>query len=106
MDKETMGIYLEGANELLTEMEEAILHLSDRPDDMNEINRLFRVMHSLKGSSAMVELNDVADFAHKLESECDYFRQGRAVVNDEFLKLVLKSHDQIKILVTVHVVKV
>ncbi|MFZ5952164.1 MAG: Hpt domain-containing protein [Candidatus Rifleibacteriota bacterium] len=102
MDRETMSIYLEGANELLAEMEEAILHLGDDPDEMGEINRLFRVMHSLKGSSAMVELNDVSEFAHKLESECDYFRQGKARVSSEFLKLVLKSHDQIKILIFSH----
>ncbi len=102
MDRETMSIYLEGANELLAEMEEAILRLGDNPDEMSEINRLFRVMHSLKGSSAMVELNDVSEFAHKLEGECDYFRQGKARVNSEFLKLVLKSHDQIKILIFSH----
>jgi chemotaxis protein histidine kinase CheA len=52
-------------------------------------------MHTIKGSAAMMELDDVASFAHKIESECDFFRQGKAIMNEEMIKLSLKAHDHI-----------
>ncbi len=95
MDTNTAEVFREGALESLSELEQALLCLGNNPDDINEINRVFRVMHTIKGSAAMMELDDVASFAHKIESECDFFRQGQAIMNEEMIQLSLKAHDHI-----------
>ena len=93
MDDSTKHLFSEGAREYLSELEEALLHLSENPDDSKEIDRVFRVMHSLKGSAAMVEQDQIGSFAHALESEFDYIRRGQAKVSSEVIKQTLKAHD-------------
>lgn len=96
MDASLKDLFSEGAGEYLLELEEALLHLSENPDDSQEIDRVFRVMHSLKGSAAMVELDQVASFAHALESEFDFMRRGQAKVSSAVIKQTLKAHDVLK----------
>ncbi|OGK06091.1 MAG: hypothetical protein A2W80_07490 [Candidatus Riflebacteria bacterium GWC2_50_8] len=96
MDASLKDLFREGASEYLLELEEALLHLSENPDDSKEIDRVFRVMHSLKGSAAMVELDRVASFAHALESEFDFMRRGLAKVSRAVIKQTLMAHDALK----------
>ena len=50
------------ADELLGEIETVILLIEENPDDEDAINRLFRAVHTLKGSGAMFGLTDIAEF--------------------------------------------
>lgn len=102
MANDLRSVFRESAAEFLLELEQALLHLSKNPDEMSEIDRLFRVMHTIKGSAAMVDLNDVSHFAHKLESECDFLRQGQARVTPDLIHLALCAHDCISSLIDSH----
>lgn len=102
MANDLKSVFRESAGEFLLELEQALLHLNKNPDDMTEIDRMFRVMHTIKGSAAMVDLNDVAHFAHTLESECDYLRQGQAKVTPEIIHLALCAHDCLSSLIESH----
>ncbi|HOI90838.1 MAG TPA: Hpt domain-containing protein [Candidatus Rifleibacterium sp.] len=102
MANDLKSVFRESAGEFLLELEQALLHLNKNPDDMTEIARMFRVMHTIKGSAAMVDLNDVAHFAHTLESECDYLRQGQAKVTPEIIHLALCAHDCLSSLIESH----
>lgn len=102
MSNDLKNVFRETAGEFLLELEEALLQLENNPEDTAEIDRMFRVMHTIKGSAAMVDLNDVAQFAHTLESECDYLRQGQAKVSPEIIRLALKAHDCISSLIESH----
>ncbi|MDD3146542.1 MAG: Hpt domain-containing protein [Candidatus Riflebacteria bacterium] len=102
MANDLRSVFRESAAEFLLELEQALLHLSNNPDEMSEIDRLFRVMHTIKGSAAMVDLNDVSHFAHKLESECDFLRQGQARVTPDLIHLALCAHDCISSLIDSH----
>ncbi len=95
-------VFRESAAEFLLELEQALLHLSNNPDEMTEVDRLFRVMHTIKGSAGMVDFDDVARFAHKLESECDYLRQGQSRVTPDLIHLALCAHDCISSLIDSH----
>ncbi len=102
MANDLKSVFRESAGEFLLELEQALLHLNKNPEDITEIDRMFRVMHTIKGSAAMVDLNDVAHFAHTLESECDYLRQGQAKVTPEIIHLALCAHDCLSSLIESH----
>lgn len=102
MSNDLKAVFREGALEFLQELEQALLHLEENPENTAEIDRMFRVMHTIKGSAAMVELNDVAKFAHTLESECDYIRQGHTRVTPDLIKMTLKAHDHILEMIDSH----
>jgi two-component system, chemotaxis family, sensor kinase CheA len=87
--------FLEEAGELLGELEEALLELESRPDDSGLVNRVFRAMHTLKGSGAMFGFGDVAAFAHEVETVFDKVRNGLIFVDKELLDLNLAARDHV-----------
>lgn len=87
--------YYEEAQELLADLEGALLDLEARPDDHELINRVFRSMHTIKGSGAMFGFDDIAMFTHELETVFDQVRNGTLAVSNELLDLTLKSRDLI-----------
>jgi chemotaxis protein histidine kinase CheA len=102
MNNDMKAVFREGAIEFLQELEQSLLRLEENPDNTGEIDRVFRVMHTIKGSAAMVELNDIARFAHTLESECDFIRQGHTRVTPEIIKMALKAHDHLMAMIEAH----
>ncbi|MBF0452202.1 MAG: chemotaxis protein CheA [Candidatus Magnetomorum sp.] len=94
MDEVTKA-YKEEAYELLGELEESLLELEERPDDMPLVERVFRAMHTIKGSSAMFGFQHIADFTHEIETVFDLVRDGHIAVTNELINLTLQSRDQI-----------
>ncbi|GAB6058200.1 chemotaxis protein CheA [Desulfonatronum parangueonense] len=87
--------YLEEAQELLSDLEESLLELESRPEDQELINRVFRSMHTIKGSGAMFGFDDIAMFTHELETIFDQVRNAELPVTSELLDLTLRSRDLI-----------
>ncbi len=88
-------IFRNEARELLTEIEECILDVEKDSTDMDSINKLFRAMHTIKGSGAMFGFDDIANFTHHVETTMDLVRSNRMSVSKELIDLVLKSNDYI-----------
>lgn len=88
--------FIEEANELLIDLEDSLLTLEEMPDDQDAVHRVFRVMHTLKGSGGMFGFNAVSDFTHHLESIYYKIRNGDLIITKEILTLTLKSVDLIK----------
>jgi two-component system chemotaxis sensor kinase CheA len=88
--------FLEEANELIIDLEDSLLTLEEMPSDQDAVHRVFRVMHTLKGSGGMFGFNAVSDFTHHLESIYYKIRNGELVITKEILTLTLKSVDLIK----------
>jgi len=95
MIEEHIATYREEAGELLAELETSLLDLEDTPDDTDLINRVFRAMHTIKGSGAMFGFDDIAAFTHEVETVFDLVRNGKMAVSKELLDLTLKSRDHI-----------
>lgn len=92
----TQDAYREEAYELLAELETALIDLGEHPDDADLIDRVFRAMHTIKGSGAMFGFNQIADFTHELETVFDLVREGRIAVTSQLINLSLSARDQIK----------
>jgi two-component system chemotaxis sensor kinase CheA len=95
MMDQAMATYREEARELLAELETSLLELEEKPDDNDLINRVFRAMHTIKGSGAMFGFDDVAAFTHEIETVFDMVRNGRMPVTGPLLDLTLQSRDHI-----------
>ncbi len=95
MMEQAIATYREEAAELLTELESSLLELEQTPDDNDLINRVFRAMHTIKGSGAMFGFDAVAAFTHEVETVFDLVRNGRMIVTKRLLDLTLKSRDHI-----------
>ncbi len=87
--------FREEAGELLAELETSLLELEERPEDIGLINRVFRAMHTIKGSGSMFGFDDIAAFTHEVETVFDLVRNGRMQVSKGLLDLTLKSRDHI-----------
>ncbi|HEY1500768.1 MAG TPA: chemotaxis protein CheA [Acidobacteriaceae bacterium] len=91
--------FREEARELLVELEAVLLELNERCEDPELIGRVFRALHTLKGSGAMFGFDDLAAFAHKLENAFDEVRKGHLAVTAELVDLTLSALDQIRAMV-------
>jgi two-component system chemotaxis sensor kinase CheA len=84
------------ACELLAEIETALLDLEKVPHDREVIDRVFRALHTIKGSGGTCAFNDVSAFAHEFETFFDLVRKGKVKATKEFIALALSARDQIK----------
>jgi two-component system chemotaxis sensor kinase CheA len=98
MDENTnfIDVYRQEADELLVEIEEAVLGIEENPEEKEAINRLFRAVHTIKGSGAMFGFEKIVNFTHTLETVLDKLRDGLLPVTKELIDMVLKSKDHIK----------
>jgi two-component system, chemotaxis family, sensor kinase CheA len=88
--------FKEEAYELLAELESSLLELEERPDDADLIGRVFRAMHTIKGSGSMFGFDDIAAFTHEVETIFDMVRNGKLEVSKRLVNLTLAARDQIK----------
>ena len=84
------------ATDLLAELESALLELESTPGDAAILNRVFRVMHTLKGSGATSGFQDLSSFLHHVEDVFNAAREGRITVTSQLIDLTLKIGDSIK----------
>jgi len=89
------------ADELLGEIESVILLIEENPEDDDAINRLFRAVHTLKGSGGMFGLTDIANFSHGLETVLDKVRGKQLAISRELIDLTLAYRDQVGVMLHV-----
>ncbi len=88
--------FKEEAHELLEELEAALLELEKTPGDTDLIGRVFRAMHTIKGSGAMFGFDEVAAFTHHVETVYDDVRNGKLAVTKALIDLTLAACDEIR----------
>jgi len=95
MNDSLMEVFKVEATELLSELESALLELETASGDKAVIGRVFRCLHTIKGSGAMVGCNEISAFAHELENMFELVRQGTIPVCKMLTDLTLSSVDLI-----------
>ncbi|MEW6288985.1 MAG: chemotaxis protein CheA [Thermodesulfobacteriota bacterium] len=92
-DNDFLAVFQEEARELLEELEGSLLELENAPADLKLVGRVFRSMHTIKGSAAMFGLDRIADFTHHVETTLDRVRDGAVPVSRQLINLILQSRD-------------
>ena len=90
------NLYREEAYELLANLEDGLIELEQHPENLDIVGRVFRAMHTIKGSGAMFGFDDIAAFTHTIETVYDLIRDGKLSVTQDIISLTLSSCDQIK----------
>lgn len=89
-------VFKEEAGDLLVELESSLLEMEKNPNDEELIARIFRAMHTIKGSGAMFGFDDVAAFTHDVENIYDLVRNGKLSATKNLVDLTLAACDQIR----------
>ena len=79
------------ALDLLIELDSALLALEAAPADSKLVHRVFRAIHTIKGSGATAGYEHLAKFAHKIEEAFDLAREGRLAGTPELIDCGLKA---------------
>jgi len=87
------------ALDLLIELDSALLALESEAGDSTLVHRVFRAIHTIKGSGATAGLAHLARFAHSMEEAFDLAREGRLAVTPELIDCGLKACDVIRLIV-------
>jgi two-component system chemotaxis sensor kinase CheA len=83
------------AGDLLREAGEDLLALERAPDDEGAINRLFRSVHTLKGSSGLFDVQPLTRILHAAEDIFQAVREHQMALTPEMVDLTLKTLDQV-----------
>lgn len=86
------------ANDLLEEIETSLLELENSPDNSGLLRRIFRALHTIKGSGSMFGLEDISVFTHRIETFFDRVRNGEIPVTRELIDTTLSAADYIRYL--------
>lgn len=88
--------FVEEALDNIAELETTLLELDLSPRNKELLEKVFRIMHTLKGGGAMFGFEQLSSFAHDLENVYDRIRLGKLSVTSSLLTLTLESVDLLR----------
>ena len=93
-----LQIFVSETFQQIEELEQAVLNIEKSTETCDAINEIFRLMHSIKGSSAMMLYNNISTLAHSIEDLFAFIRKNPEGEYDypEITDIVLDSVDFIK----------
>jgi len=90
------------AREILVDLKSALDELKQNPGDLELVSRIFRALHTIKGSGAMFGFDQVAAFTQNLEMAFHEAREGRIQVSPKLIDLTLTALGQIRAMIDEH----
>ncbi|MER2169598.1 MAG: chemotaxis protein CheA [Psychrobacillus psychrodurans] len=91
-----LEMFIEESKEHLQACNDHLLELEKNPQDLSIVNEVFRSAHTLKGMSATMGYEDIANLTHKMENVLDEIRNNRLHVTPELLDVVFVAVDQLE----------
>lgn len=93
-----ISVFRTEAAELLEQIESGLLDLTRSLEDRDQIDAVFRGLHTLKGSGAMFGFEALAAFTHHCETAFDRVRKGDVPATHELVSAVLSAQDHMRAL--------
>ncbi|WP_102692645.1 chemotaxis protein CheA [Rummeliibacillus pycnus] len=94
-----LEVFIDESKEHLQSCNENLLALEQSPHDLAIVNEIFRNAHTLKGMSATMGFEDLADLTHKMENVLDAIRNEKITVTPEILDVVFESVDHLEAMI-------
>jgi two-component system chemotaxis sensor kinase CheA len=88
-------LFVQEAEVRLAQLGELLLQLEQAPADQTLVRSVFRELHTLKGSAAVVGLTAVSLLAHELEEVVEELRVERTAVTPEVIDTLLAGTDRL-----------
>src|SRR3954467_15508702 len=91
--------FLTETTETLNALDADIVKLEQNPNDGDLIGRIFRLVHTIKGTCGFLGLPRLEAVAHHSENIMGRYREGSLKVTQGSVSLILESFDRIKLIV-------
>ncbi len=95
---EELQVFLQDTDEQLQLLDDDIIKLENEGDEEELLQEIFRAAHTIKGSSAMLGYDTMAELTHSMENILDKLRHGELFVTTEIADALLNALDDLRIL--------
>ena len=94
-----LSMFLEESLENLSKLNDCLLELEQNPEDLDVVNAIFRVSHTIKGMSATMGYMKMSELTHKMEDVLSKFRDGTLKVNRDVVTILFRCLDTLESMV-------
>ncbi|AXM87866.1 chemotaxis protein CheA [Anoxybacillus ayderensis] len=94
-----LEVFIDESREHLQTINEQLLELEKNPNNVSIVNEIFRSAHTLKGMSATMGFEDLANLTHQMENVLDAIRNGKIPVTTELLDVIFRAVDDLEAMV-------
>ena len=88
--------FLVESQELIETVDEDLITLEKKPDNLELLNGIFRAVHTIKGTSSFIGLNVISKFTHHVENVLNKLRNAELKLDPDIMDTILESVDIIK----------
>lgn len=99
-DLELVQDFLVEAFEMIEQLDQNLVELESRPRDLELLNAIFRVAHTIKGSSSFLNFDKLTHLTHHMEDVLNKARREELILTPPIMDVVLESIDMMKGLLT------
>ena len=99
--QEIMEDFLIEAFEMVEQLDQDLVELENNPEDLDLLNRIFRVAHTIKGSSSFLNFDVLTHLTHNMEDVLNKARRGELKITPDVMDVILESIDLMKALLNV-----
>lgn len=96
--QEILEDFLIESFELIEQIDHDLVELESNPEDLELLNRIFRVAHTVKGSSSFLNFEILTKLTHHMEDVLNKARRAELKITPEVMDVVLESIDMMKAL--------
>ncbi len=96
--QEILQDFLVESFELVEKLDEDLVELENTPEDLELLNGIFRVAHTVKGASSFLNFDVLTHLTHHMEDVLNKARHGELVITPDIMDVVLESIDLMKAL--------
>jgi len=90
--------FLIESEELLEGMNQDLVALEQAPDDTELLNRIFRALHTIKGTSGFLNFDPVVRLSHRAEDVLNTLRRSEVEFSRRIMDALLAARDQLSIM--------
>ncbi len=87
--------FLAEAEELLQGVDQDMVALESSPGDEELINRIFRAVHTIKGTAGFLAMEPVVRLSHRAEDVLNDLRGGKVRLDRRMMDVLLAARDQL-----------
>jgi len=92
-DQELLQDFLVEAGEILEQLNEQLVSMEKRPNDMELLNAVFRGFHTIKGGASFLALDALVEVCHRAEDVFNVLRNGERSVDSQVMDIILPVLD-------------
>ncbi len=96
--QEILQDFLVESFELVEKLDEDLVELESNPEDLELLNGIFRVAHTVKGASSFLNFDVLTHLTHHMEDVLNKARHGDLIITPDIMDVILESIDLMKAL--------